>query len=105
MLVICAPLYFYALPSSIQATLEKMYSLLGENSPVKIKISEAALLMCAGESDPEVFHGATATYQQLCRGMGWNNRGMILAPGVLEKGAIEHTAYLKQAEDLGRGII
>ncbi len=105
MLVICAPLYFYALPSSIQATLEKMYSLLRENSPIKIKVSEAALLMCAGETEPEVFHGAVATYQQLCRGMGWSERGMVLAPGVLERGAIEHTVYLKQAENLGRNLI
>ncbi len=104
-IAISAPVYFYAFPSSIQATMEKVYSLLGENSPIKVKISEAVLLMCAGENEPEVFNGAVATYQQLCRGMRWNDSGMVLASGILEKGTIVKTHYLKQAEELGRRLI
>lgn len=104
MLVLAMPLYFYGFPSNVQATLEKLYSLLGENSPVKMKVSEAALLMCAGERDPDVFGGAVATYKEICNGLHWNNRGIILAPGVLEKGSITETVYLTKAEALGRTI-
>lgn len=103
-LVFSMPLYFYGFPSSVQATLEKLYSLLGENSPMKMKVSEAALMMCAGESDPDVFGGAVATYQRICNGLNWNNRGTVLAPGVLGKGAIAESVYLIQAEALGRTI-
>lgn len=103
-LVFSMPLYFYGFPSSVQAVLEKLYSLLGENSPVKMKISESALLMCAGEQNPDVFGGAVATYKEICNGLHWNNRGIILAPGVLEKNAIAKTDYLTQAEALGQTI-
>lgn len=103
-LVFAMPLYFYGFPSSVQATLEKLYSLLGENSPVKMKVSEAALLMCAGERDPDVFGGAVATYKEICNGLHWNNRGIVLAHGILEKGAIRGTDYLNIVESLGRAI-
>ena len=104
MLVLAMPLYFYGFPSSVQATLEKLYSLLGENSLVKIKVAEAALLMCAGERNPDVFGGAVATYKEICNGLHWNNRGIVLAPGVLKKGSITETVYLTKAEALGRTV-
>lgn len=104
-LVLCMPLYFYGFPSGVQATIEKIYSFLGENSPIKLKIAEAALLMCGGEKEMEIFSGAVATYEQLCKGMGWKNQGMVLAPGILEKGAVKSTVYLEQAEELGKKFI
>lgn len=104
MLVLSMPLYFYGFPSSVQATLEKLYSLLGENSPVKMKPSEAVLLMCAGERDPDIFGGAVTIYKEICNGLHWNNRGIVLAHGVLEKGSITETVYLTKAEALGRTV-
>lgn len=43
-LVLCTPLYYYGFSSSLQATLEKTYAYLSPESPIKIKISEIALL-------------------------------------------------------------
>lgn len=103
-LILCMPLYFYGFPSKVQATFEKLYSLLGENSPIKIKVENAALLMCAGESGFDIFDGAIGTYQQLCRGLHWKDCGMILARNILEKGAITKTDYLKKCELLGKNI-
>lgn len=103
-LVLCAPLYFYNFPSSLQAALEKIYSLLRENGANKMKITSAALLMCGGESDPGIFNGVVETYRRLCAGLHWEDLGMVLAPGILEKGAISGTGYLKQCEILGRNI-
>lgn len=103
-LILCMPLYFYGFPSKVQATFEKLYSLLGEDSPIKIKVKNAALLMCAGESGFDIFDGAIGTYQQLCRGLHWKDCGMILARNILEKGAIAQTDYLKKCELLGKNI-
>lgn len=104
MLVLCMPLYFYGFPSGVQATLEKLYSLLMPQSKIKIKVSETMLLMCGGEKDHSIFTGAVGVYKQICKGMKWSEQEMILVPGVLGKGEIVKTDYLKQAEELGRSI-
>ena len=103
-LVLCMPLYFYGFPSKFQATFEKLYSLLSENSPIKIKVENAALLMCAGENRNDIFDGAIGTYKQLCKGLNWKDMGIILAHGVLKKGEITSTDFLSQCRKLGNTI-
>lgn len=103
-MVLCMPLYFYGFPASIQATLEKTYSYLMPQSPVQMKISETALLICGGYGNLEVFDGAIGTYKQICKGFQWEDRGMVVAAGVMEKGAVTGTDYLKQSEILGKSI-
>ncbi|OOM74090.1 NADPH-dependent FMN reductase [Clostridium puniceum] len=104
MLVLCMPLYLYGFPASIQATLEKTYSLLMPQSPVRMKISETALLICGGFDNLEVYGGAIETYNQLYKSFQWKNRGLVVALGVMEKGSIANTDYLEQAEIMGKNV-
>lgn len=103
-LVLCMPLYVYGFPASIQATLEKTYSYLMPQSPVQMKISETALLICGGFEELEVFGGAIDTYKQISKNYKWEDRGMVVAAGVMEKGAIADMDYLKHAEALGKSM-
>lgn len=103
-LVFCTPLYVYGLPASIQATIEKTYSYLTPQSPVRMKISETALLICGGDNNLEVFGGAIESYKQISKNYGWEDRGMVVAQGVMEKGAVTDTDYLEKAEKLGKTI-
>lgn len=103
-LVLCMPLYFYGIPANLQATLEKTYSYLVPQSLRKMKISESALLLCGGEQEIEVYSGAIDIYKHLSEGLQWKDRGMVVATGVLEKGTIANTDYLKQSETLGKSI-
>ena len=73
-------------------------------SKIRIKVSETILLMCGGEKDHSIFTGAVGVYKQICKGMKWSEQEMLLVPGVLSKGEIVKTDYLKQAEELGRSI-
>lgn len=103
-LVFCMPLYVYGFPASIQATIEKTYSYLVPQSPAKMKIEETALLLCGGDDNLESFGGAIETYKQISKNYGWKDKGMVVARGVMEKGAITDTDYLKQAEALGKSV-
>lgn len=103
-LVLCMPLYYYGFPANIQATLEKTYSYLMPQSPRKMKISETALLLCGGDPEIEVYSGATDTYKHISDRFGWKDRGMVVATGVMEKGVINDTDYLQQAEALGKSM-
>lgn len=101
-IVFSFPLYFYGFPSNMWAFIEKTYSLLGEDSPIKMKITKSAMMVCGGEKDFEAFTGVVGIYNQLCRGLHWTNKGIIIANGILPKGEIVHTDFLKQAEELGK---
>lgn len=103
-LVLCMPLYYYGFPASTQATLEKTYSYLMPQSPRKMKIAETALLLCGGDAEIEVYSGATETYKHISERFGWKDRGMVVATGVMDKGVIADTNYLKQSELLGKSI-
>lgn len=103
-LVLCMPMYYYGFPASIQATLEKTYSYFMPQSPRKIKIRETALLICGGENDAESYSGAIDTYKHISNFLQCKDRGMVVATGLLEKGAIASTDYLKKAEELGKSI-
>lgn len=87
-LIFCMPLYYYNFPASIQATIEKTYAYLSPRCPKPLKISESALLICGGEKGKEVYSGAVHTYEQICKGMNWKERGIIIAEGVYKKGEI-----------------
>lgn len=104
MLVFCMPLYCYGFPASIQATLEKTYSYLVPQSPKRMKISETALLLCGGDGESKWYSGAINTYQHISERFGWKDKGMVIATGVMEKGAIAGTEFLEQSEKLGKSI-
>lgn len=103
-LVLCMPLYYYGFPASIQATLEKTYSYVVPQCPSKMKISETALLICGGDHEHYLYSGAIDTYKHISERFQWKDRGMVIATGVMEKGEITSTDYLKQSETLGKNI-
>lgn len=104
-LILCMPLYFYGFPAGIQAVLEKMYSYLGENSPVRISVKSAGLLMCSGETGIKIFDGAEETFRLLCKGMNWRNLGSLLFGGLLAKDDITRTSYLEKSKHFGMTIV
>lgn len=103
-IVLCTPLYFYGMASSLQMALEKIYAYLRQDAPKKIKITEAVLLLCGGEDGDEKYQGVINTYLSICDGMQWKDSGMVIAEGIYEKGKIVNTNYLIQAEKLGESI-
>lgn len=103
-LVFCMPLYFYNIPASIQATIEKLYAYLSPKCTKTLKISESALLVCGGEKGQDIFSGVVRTYEHICKGMNWKNQGMVIAEEIYQKGEILGTEYLKQAELLGEKL-
>ena len=104
MLVICSPLYWFTFSAQLKAALDRMYGYTTPQCPKKLRIQEGALLMCAAEPDAGVFAGPAASYASLLKFMNWTDRGMVLVPGVYEKGDITKTDGLERAEKLGQSL-
>ena len=106
MLVLCSPLYWYTLSTHLKSAVDKMYAYMRPQCPKdkKLKIREAALLMCAETWFSSSFDGPVATYKSVVGYTGWKDRGMVLAKRVGKKGAIEGSGSLREAEQFGREI-
>jgi len=82
------------LSSQLKALIDKFYSFeVGEKS---LKIKEAFLLTCGELDDKNVFKGLVESYEQLCKLQGWQNKGTLIVPSVLDIEDIEKTGALEK---------
>ena len=103
MIVFATPLYWFSFPSQLKAAIDKLFSFIIGQKPLKIK--ECALLVCAGDTNNSSFEGIVASYKLIAGHMGWKDDGSILVPGILAKDDILKTDGLKRAEKLGGSIV
>lgn len=99
-LVFCTPVYWFDMTAQIKAAIDRMYAYHDHRLPVR----ECALLICAGDDNERVFTGAVEAYKNIAWYMQWQNRGMLIVPGVNDIGDIEKTTALQDAENMGRRI-
>ncbi|SBV93784.1 NADPH-dependent FMN reductase [uncultured delta proteobacterium] len=100
-LVLCGPLYWFSFSAQLKAAIDKLYAYMKPQCPRKLTITESALLMCAEDTDMNAFNGPVATYNSILGYLGWQDRGMLLVPGVNAKGDILKTDALALAEKMG----
>jgi len=103
MIVFATPLYWFSFPTQLKAAIDKLFSFMIGQKPLKIK--ECALLVCAGDTNESSFEGIVASYKLIAGHMGWKDNGRILIPGLLAKDDILKTDGQKRAEELGKSIM
>lgn len=103
MLVFVSPLYWYGFSAQLKSSIDKLYSYCSAACKRSLKIRESALLMCGGD-DITAFNGAVETYKNIIKFLKWEDRGVVIVPGVFNKGDIANNPQLKEAELLGRAI-
>lgn len=102
MLVIATPMYWFSFPAKLKAAIDKLYSYLISQTPLKIK--ESALLVTAGVTDEKQMEGIVKSYQLIAEFMKWKDRGVVLVGGLHDKNEILKTDGLARAEVLGKGL-
>lgn len=103
-LVLCSPLYWFTFSAQLKAALDKCYAFTVPHCKKRLKVTATVLLMSAGDPDEAAFTGAVSTYKAIGDYLNLADRGVILAPGVQERGEITATDALERAEKLGREI-
>ncbi|HPE66449.1 MAG TPA: flavodoxin family protein, partial [Synergistales bacterium] len=56
-LVFSTPLYWFNFPSQLKAAIDKMNAFLKPNCPTPLKIRESVLMVCAHDTDDDLFDG------------------------------------------------
>ena len=103
MVVFATPLYWFSFSVQLKAAIDKFYSFLIGKKTLKIK--ECVLLVCGVAQDEAEYEGIIKSYELIAHYQGWTDRGIIIVPGVNEKGDILKTDGLKRAEALGKSLL
>ena len=103
-LVFSTPLYWFNFPSQLKAAIDKMNAFLKPNCPTPLKIKESVLMVCAHDTDDDLFDGIDRTYLQIVHYMKLKDRGSLGVRGISNKGDVVSTGALEKARDIGKSI-
>lgn len=101
MVVLVTPIYYYGMTAQLKAVLDRCFA---QRVAVEGHPKKAALLATCGGSAPWSMDGLVAHYQCLCRYLSWEDKGMVLAKGVMVRKDIEGTPYPTEAVQLGKSV-
>lgn len=99
-IVFASPIYFFNISAQLKAAIDRTYALLGEERPTR---RAALLLTCGGEEAPAA-EAAVAMYHNIRAYSGWEDGGIVIAPGLHAPGEIDGREELAQARKLGAEI-
>lgn len=102
MIVFATPMYWFSFPVQLKAAIDKFYSYLISQRPLKIK--ECAMLVTGGVQEEAKFDGIVKSYQLIAEFMNWQDRGVIIVTGLHDRDDILKTNGLMRAEVLGESI-
>lgn len=95
--VFASPVYYFGLSAQLKAIIDRFYPSAVKPFPIK----SAALLLPLG-GDPKTDAAASiANYKSILDYMQWQDHGTIVAGHVMDKGDIDGTPALQEAENLG----
>ena len=95
-------MYWFSITSQLKEVIDKMYSFCVAGKDITDK--ECVLIVCGGTEDIADFDGVISTYKLIANYLKWNDKGILVVPGVNDKGAVKETDYLAKAEALGKSI-
>jgi multimeric flavodoxin WrbA len=102
LVVLATPMYWFSFPAQLKAAIDKLYAYLISQKPLKIK--ECVLLVSGGVDDETKFGGIVSSYQLIAEFMKWQDRGIVVVPGLHAKDDVLKTDGLTRAEALGKSI-
>jgi hypothetical protein len=84
--------------------LDRTFTYASPDRKSAMAIKECALLVAAETSEVADLDGLVGSYRIAARFCRWKDRGMLLATGVYEKGAVKAGDWLERARKMGMEI-
>jgi multimeric flavodoxin WrbA len=104
-IVLATPMYWFGPTVLMKAFIDRLLYFCCSKSEDKIKGKEVVLAIVFADGDPTTANSLLKMLTMTVEYLGMKLKGKILAPGVLEKGAIKKKKKkLKEAFNLGRSI-
>lgn len=104
-LVLASPVYWGSFTSHIKRIIDRFTPYLNAGTRRLCTIRETYFISAAMTEDPEIFSCITTEYQNICKVLKFESRGMLLAPGLRQEGdAKAHPELLQQAVSMGFNV-
>lgn len=101
MVVFVTPMYYFGFSSQLKAVIDRFYAV---NGRIKGASKQSVFLMAYANTDPKEAEPMISHYKTLLDYLGWQDRGMVIAPGMWPAGAVQNTKYSRQAYELGKSL-
>lgn len=101
MVVFSTPMYYFGMSAQMKAVIDRFYSI---NGRIKGRRKKAAFLMAFADTDMREADPMISHYRTLLDYLGWDDAGMVVAPGMWTAGSVNGTEYSRRAYQLGRSV-
>ena len=96
-LVIASPVYFYGLSAQLKALIDRLHTPLRN----EFHIRKLGLLLAGAADLPDLFDPIILQYRMILRFFRLEDAGMVLVPGVKDKGDVLSTDGIAKAREMG----
>jgi multimeric flavodoxin WrbA len=102
-IVFSSPLYWGGISAQLKTAWDRFHAYTKPENKKRLAIKESVYMLCGHNDNTAQYEPAVRVYEDIARYMGWDNRGVVLAPGVLGKNDIGEDVLVR-AEALGESI-
>lgn len=102
--VLASPLYYWTVSGQLKTAFDRLFAVAECNKDYANPRKDCVLIMAAEGDTPDNWKPAIDYYEALTGFLRWNDRGRILAGGVLDAGAVAGKPPLDEAFKLGASL-
>lgn len=100
-IVFATPMYYFGFSAQLKTVIDRCYAI---NGIINGAPKQTALLMAYADNNKVKEDTLVNHFHTIATYMGWQELGVVVAPGVWTAGSIRHTRYPEAAYTLGRGL-
>lgn len=95
------PLYYFGMSSHLKAAIDRFYA---SNETLMAQNKKAVLLATCADTESWAPEALKAHYAAILRYLGWEDRGILIAPGMAVRSDIEASDYPAAAFKMGSDL-
>jgi len=101
MVVIASPIYYFGLPARLKVAIDRFNAF---NGYLMGQRKKAMLILTCADREEWISEPTRQQYRVLLRYMGWEDKGILTASGLMQARDLERTNYRQLAREMGRNL-
>jgi multimeric flavodoxin WrbA len=100
-----SPLYWGGISAQLKTAWDRFHAYTRPENKKRLAIRESVYVLCGHNGNAAQYEPAAKVYRDIAAHMGWQDRGVLFATGLLEKADIDsRPEELARAETLGASL-
>lgn len=99
--VLVSPLYYFGITAQLKSAIDRFYAV---NSKLRSTPKKLYLIAAGADTDAWAMDGVKSHYETMCRYLGWQEGGELLALGLATREDAKGSKYAEMARKFGNDI-